>query len=69
MRVPRTNLLGRRGEGFLIAQQRLGPGRIFHCMRWLGQAQRAFDLHVRRALNAAYAFGSPLGREAADPER
>jgi alkylation response protein AidB-like acyl-CoA dehydrogenase len=59
VRVPRRNLLGKRGEGFLIAQQRLGPGRIFHCMRWLGQAQRAFDLMCERA-NSRVAFGSPL---------
>ena len=59
VRVPRRNLLGERGAGFLIAQQRLGPGRIFHCMRWLGQAQRAFDLMCERALNRT-AFGSPL---------
>ena len=59
VRVPRKNLLGERGAGFLIAQQRLGPGRIFHCMRWLGQAQRAFDLMCERALNRT-AFGSPL---------
>lgn len=59
VRVPRTNLLGPRGAGFLIAQQRLGPGRIFHCMRWLGQAQRAFDLMCERA-NTRVAFGSPL---------
>lgn len=59
VRVPRDNLLGPRGEGFLIAQQRLGPGRIFHCMRWLGQAQRAFDLMCDRANNRV-AFGSPL---------
>lgn len=48
VRVPATNMLGQRGEGFQVAQERLGPGRIFHCMRWLGQAQRAFDLMCER---------------------
>jgi acyl-CoA dehydrogenase len=59
VRVPSANLLGPRGHGFVIAQERLGPGRIFHCMRWLGQAQRAFDLLCRR-LNERTAFGEPL---------
>ncbi|MEU1724381.1 acyl-CoA dehydrogenase family protein [Nonomuraea sp. NPDC005692] len=59
VRVPTANLLGERGHGFVIAQRRLGPGRIFHCMRWLGQAQRAFDLMCRR-LHARTAFGEPL---------
>ncbi len=59
VRVPRTNLLGERGKGFLISQERLGPGRIFHCMRWLGQAQRAFDLMCERA-NSRVVFGAPL---------
>lgn len=62
VRVPAANLLGPRGDGFTIAQQRLGPGRIFHCMRWLGQAQRAFDLMCDRA-NSRVAFGSTLGEK------
>lgn len=59
VRVPAENLLGPRGHGFVIAQERLGPGRIFHCMRWLGQAQRAFDLMCAR-LHERSAFGGPL---------
>ena len=62
VRVPRDNLLGNRGEGFVIAQKRLGPGRIFHCMRWLGQAQRAFELMVDRA-NTRWAHGSYLSEK------
>jgi acyl-CoA dehydrogenase len=49
VRVPKENLLGERGGGFVLAQRRLGPGRIFHCMRWLGQMQRAFELMCQRA--------------------
>jgi acyl-CoA dehydrogenase len=60
--VPRENLIGRRGDGFLIAQMRLGPGRIHHCMRWLGQARRAFDMLCERALQRE-AFGGPLARK------
>jgi acyl-CoA dehydrogenase len=62
VRVPKENLLGKRGQGFLIAQKRLGPGRIFHCMRWLGQAQRAFELMCDRA-NSRWAHGSLLSEK------
>ena len=48
VRVPRESLLGERGKAFVIAQERLGPGRLFHAMRWLGQAQRAFELMLAR---------------------
>jgi alkylation response protein AidB-like acyl-CoA dehydrogenase len=60
-RVPRANLLGPRGAGFLIAQERLGPGRIHHCMRWIGICERAFDLLCRRAASRAVAPERPLG--------
>ena len=59
VRLPAGALLGPRGAGFLIAQQRLGPGRIHHCMRWLGVSRRAFDMLCERAL-AREAHGSPL---------
>ncbi len=50
VRVPLENLVGLEGDGFRLAQMRLGPGRIHHCMRWLGQSQRAFDMLCERAL-------------------
>jgi acyl-CoA dehydrogenase len=59
VRVPQEALLGARGAGFLIAQQRLGPGRIHHCMRWLGVSRRAFDMLCERALSR-YSHGSLL---------
>ena len=62
-RVPVKNLLGPQGMGFVIAQDRLGPGRIHHCMRWLGMAQRAFELMCGYATERE-AFGSTLARKA-----
>jgi acyl-CoA dehydrogenase len=61
VRVPGSALLGAEGAGFLIAQQRLYPGRIHHCMRWLGVARRAFDMLCERSLYR-YAHGSTLGQ-------
>jgi acyl-CoA dehydrogenase len=62
VRVPAANLLGDEGAGFLIAQKRLGPGRIHHVMRWLGQMQRAFELMCTYSLERE-AFGEPLAQK------
>jgi alkylation response protein AidB-like acyl-CoA dehydrogenase len=59
-RVPRTNLLGEEGRGFALAQVRLGPGRIHHCMRWIGICERALDLMCRRAATRELAPGKLL---------
>ena len=59
-RVPKENILGGEGQGFVMAQDRLGPGRIHHCMRWIGICNRAFDLMCRRALERTIAPGKKL---------
>lgn len=58
--VPKANLLGPRGGGFVVAQERLGPGRIHHCMRWIGICERAFELMCDRAAKREVAPGRPL---------
>jgi alkylation response protein AidB-like acyl-CoA dehydrogenase len=64
-RVPIENRLGPEGSGFRIAQERLGPGRIHHCMRWLGIMERAFELMCKRAASRDVSPGKPLGTKQA----
>jgi alkylation response protein AidB-like acyl-CoA dehydrogenase len=61
VRVPQDHRIGPEGSGFMLAQERLGPGRIHHAMRWIGVAERCFDLMCTRAATRELAPGKPLG--------
>ncbi len=62
LRIPAANMLGGRGQGHLLGQYRLGPARLAHCMRWIGQAETALDMMVDRSLNR-YSHGSLLAEK------
>jgi alkylation response protein AidB-like acyl-CoA dehydrogenase len=62
-RVPQANRIGAEGDGFVLAQERLGPGRIHHCMRWVGIGERCLDLMCRYAVRRELAPGRPLAMQ------
>ena len=64
-KVPISNLVGEEGTGFLLAQERLGPGRIHHCMRWIGICERALDMLCKRAIKRELSVGKPLATKQA----
>ena len=63
VRVPVSNRIGNEGDGFALAQERLGPGRIHHCMRWIGICERAFDIMCSHAAHRQVAPGRTLGEQ------